>query len=146
LGGSGSGCGSGCGGGSGSGCGSGGGCGGGSGCRGGGGCRGGAAVLGLLDQARDVLAGLAEDGDRRAELDGVALLDQELQQHALVLEGEVHVGLVGLDLGDEVSGRHLVALLLDPPHQHALFHGRGQLRQSDDLRHLVFLTRGRARA
>src|SRR5207245_5408411 len=69
------------------------------------------ALLGLLDQRRDVLALLAEDRDRRAELHRLALLDQQLQQDAVVLDVEVHVGLVGLDLGDQIAGSALVALL-----------------------------------
>src|SRR5262249_11551957 len=57
-----------------------------------------AALLRLLDQPAHVLALLPEDRDRRAQLHRVALLDQQLQQDAVVLDVEVHVGLVGLDL------------------------------------------------
>ena len=97
-----------------------------------------AALLRLLDQRADVLAGLADDRDRRAELDRVAFLDEQLQQDAVVLDVEVHVRLVGLDLGDQVTRRNLVAFLLRPPDEDAFFHRRRQLRQSDDLGHGVY--------
>ncbi len=41
-------------------------------------------------------------------------LTSSFKQHALVLERELHVRLVGLDLGEEVAGRDLVAFLLGP--------------------------------
>src|SRR5262249_28591596 len=39
---------------------------------------------------------------------------------------DLHGGLVGLDLGDDVAGLDLVALLLDPLGEVALFHGGRQ--------------------
>src|SRR6185369_16938414 len=43
--------------------------------------------------------------------------------------------LVGLDLGDQVSGRDFIALLLGPPDEDTFLHRRRQLRQTDDLGH-----------
>src|SRR5262249_36637087 len=95
----------------------------------------GPCALRLLHQRRHILARLADDRHRRAELDRVAFLDEQLQQHAVVLDVEVHIRLVGLDFGDQVSRRHLVAFLLRPADEHALFHRGRQLRQADDLSH-----------
>jgi hypothetical protein len=78
---------------------------------------------------------LAEDRHRRAQLHRVPLLDEKLEQRPLVLEREVHVGLVGLDLGDDVAGGHLVPFLLVPLGQNALLHGGRQLGKPDDRRH-----------
>ena len=84
----------------------------------------GAPVAILGDECADVLACLAEDHDRRTELDRVAFLDEQLQQDAVVLDVEVHVRLVGLDLGDQVTRRHLVAFLLGPPQEDTFLHRR----------------------
>jgi hypothetical protein len=86
-------------------------------------------------ERRDVLALFAQDRDRSPELDRRALVDEQLEQHALVFEVEVHVRLVGLDFGDQISGRHGVALFLDPFDEDTLFHRGRELGQSDDLRH-----------
>jgi hypothetical protein len=102
--------------------------------------------LGFLDELADILARVAQDGHGRAQLDRIAFLDQELEQHALVLEVEVHVGLVGLDLGDQVSGLDRVAFSFDPLDQNALFHGRRELGQSDDLSHFLPFNRCQAHA
>ena len=91
--------------------------------------------FGLRDQVGDVLPFVAQDGHRRSELDRIAFGDQELEQDALVLEVEVHVGLVGLDFGHQVAGLDRIALTLDPLDEHALLHGRRQFGKSDDLSH-----------
>src|SRR5207344_2045062 len=45
-----------------------------------------------------------------------------------------------LDLGDEIVDPDLVAFLLGPARERALLHGRGQLRQACDLRHVSRLS------
>src|SRR5262249_59211615 len=82
---------------------------------------------------------LASDRQHRDELVhrhvGGAFRHHDLRQHAFIGGFHLHGGLVGLDLGDDVAGGDLVALLLQPFRQIALFHGGGQGRHEHVDRH-----------
>ncbi len=60
--------------------------------------------------------------------------DQDLADRAFVDGLDLHGRLVGLDLGDHVAGLDLVAFLLQPLGERALFHGgRERGHQNFDL-------------
>ena len=65
----------------------------------------------------------------------VPLGHQDLAKRALVDRLDLHGGLVGLDLGDDVAGLDRVALVLQPLGEVALGHGRRQGRHQDLDRH-----------
>ena len=55
-------------------------------------------------------------------------VDQDFRQHARALGLELHVGLVGLDLGQHVADIHLVSGLFQPTEDLPLLHGVTELR------------------
>src|SRR5207245_2657581 len=59
------------------------------------------------------------------------LTHHDLPQHARAEGLDLDVGLVGLDLGDDITALHGVALFLDPLDDLAGLHGVGQLRHDD---------------
>ena len=77
-------------------------------------------------------------GDRRVDLDALgAGFHQQLADLALVDRLHLHGGLVGLDLGDDVAGLDLLALLDEPLGELALLHGGRQRGHQDLGRHAV---------
>ena len=62
-----------------------------------------------------VLAVRGEHGDRRVDRHGLgAFIDEDAGELALVHRFDFHGRLVGLDLGDDVAGAHLVADMFEP--------------------------------
>ena len=86
-------------------------------------------VLALAGQHRDHLV------DRHV---GGAFRHHDLGDGALVDRLDLHRRLVGLDLGDDVAGFDLVALLLQPLGKVALLHRGRQRRHEDVDRHERF--------
>ena len=64
-----------------------------------------------------------------------ALGDEDLADLALIDRFDLHGRLVGLDLGQDVAGADLVALLDEPFRERALGHGRRELGHGDLDRH-----------
>ena len=88
------------------------------------------------------LGGVSEHGEARADLDGVALGDQDLGQHARGGRGNLGVDLVGRDLEQWLVERDRVPDLLEPPGDRALGDRLPQLRHRDV--HSMFLPVSRA--
>ena len=78
-----------------------------------------------------LLALRADDRDGGADLPGLALGDEDLQQDAVVEGLDLEVRLVGLDLGDGLTGGDAVPLLLEPLDDLPLVHRRGERRELD---------------
>ena len=93
------------------------------------GCGGADTTAGLAGlDGRGVLAFGQDHRDRRVDGDVVGTFgDENLAERALVDRLDLHGGLVGLDLGDDVAGFDRVALLLVPLGEVALLH-RGRQR------------------
>ena len=88
-------------------------------------------------ERRRVFALLEQEGDRLVDLDALrAIRDDDLADAALIDRLVFHRRLVGLDLGDDVAGVHLVALFLEPAGEIALGHRRRQRRHPDFDRHV----------
>jgi hypothetical protein len=68
----------------------------------------------VVEQVGDVFSFLAQDGNQLPDRDGVAFANQLLEQDAVVERLQVHRRLVSFHLGDDVAGRHLVALICQP--------------------------------
>src|SRR5205807_839105 len=79
---------------------------------------------------------VADSRDGRADLGRNALLDQDLE-HAVRLSLEVEGRFVRLDLGQHLASLHLLAALLLPLDDRALFHRVGQLGHVD-IRHPAY--------
>ena len=73
--------------------------------------------LGVVSTAVGTVDG-AQSGDRRADIDQLADVDEELLDDTVVPDLDVDVGLLGLDQGDQVASMHRVAWR-DPPLDHA---------------------------
>ena len=70
-----------------------------------------------------VIAVLLQDGDGGVDRDPCrALGDQDLAKGSLIDGLELHRGLVGFDLGEDLTGFHLVAFLHQPFGQRAFLH------------------------
>ncbi|MCY1227703.1 hypothetical protein D9M72_399890 [compost metagenome] len=70
---------------------------------------------------------LQQHGDRRVDLDALgAGGNQELADRAFVDGFDFHRRLVRLDFSDDVAGRHLVSLVLQPFRERAFLHRRGK--------------------
>ena len=83
-----------------------------------------------------ILAIGGEDGDQGVDLDGFgAGRNNQLGNRAFVHGFHFHGRLVGLDLGDHVTGCDLVAFLDQPFGQITLFHGGRKGRHGDVDRH-----------
>jgi hypothetical protein len=93
--------------------------------------------LGLVLGSRGRLAAFSlEQSDRLADLHSIgAFGDQDLGDRALVNRLELHCRLVGFDLGKNVAGGHLVALLDQPFGQSPLLHRRREGRHFELERH-----------
>ena len=79
-----------------------------------------------------VLAFFQKQRDRRVDRHALgAVGDQDLAERPLLDRLDLHGRLVGLDLGDDVAGGHLIAFLLQPPGKVAFGHGRRQRRHPD---------------
>ncbi len=75
----------------------------------------------------DALAFASDDRDRGTDLHAVrTFCDQNLGDLAFVDGFELHRRLVGLDLGKNVAGLHLVAFLHQPLGERALLHSGGK--------------------
>ena len=114
----------------------------GSGCCGGRGSRGGlrggsSGRRGCGSSVADRLAGLADVGKQALDGDILALLRHDLQQHAVMLTGDLIGQLIGGDLHDHIAGLYLVALVLDPLGDCAFLHGQAQLRHQYFKSHLL---------
>jgi hypothetical protein len=97
---------------------------------------GGAGALGAMGGVGGGVSGLGADRDRCADLHAfTALRDQDLRDRALVDRFELHRRLVGLDLGEDVAGLHLVAFLDQPFGERALLHGRRKRGHLEFNRH-----------
>ena len=103
------------------------------------------AALPGCEGRRGVLALLAEDRDRSAELEGLALLGHQLQDDAGVEGLELHRRLVGLDLGDHLTALDLVADGDVPLGDHALLHRIGESGEFDDGCHGTICSLGCSR-
>jgi len=71
----------------------------------------------LREQGRSRLRAFADgqdDGDRRAHLDRDSHVDQGFAHHAVLLGGQIDDGLVGLDLGEDVTLCDVVPFGLAP--------------------------------
>ena len=89
------------------------------------------------DGAR-VLAVGQNHGDRGIDRDIVgAFRDHDLAEPPLVDGFDLHGGLVGLDLGDDIAGAHRVTLVLQPFGELALLHGRRQRGHQNRRRHVL---------
>ncbi len=88
---------------------------------------------GLGQQRRDVLARVRDHADERADRSLAPGRHEDLAQDARAEGLHLHVGLVGLDLGEHVTHLDRVALRLVPLDDRALLHGGGELGE-DDLR------------
>ena len=86
----------------------------------------------------DLLALLSDDRDRRAHLSGLTLRNEDLEQHAVVEGLDLEVGLVGLDLGDGLTGGDALPLLLQPLDDLPLGHRRGERGERNLGRHRQF--------
>ena len=93
--------------------------------------------------ARDLTT---DAGTSTANNGGSAIGDQDLAQHAFVDRLDLHRCLVGLDLGDHVTGLDGLAFLLQPARQRALGHCGRKRRHQDVGGHvrapaqMIFLT------
>lgn len=103
-----------------------------------GGLGGGGGLLVLFGgdlEGGEVVAGLGDDGDAGADLNGLgAVAGGDLEHDAVVLGLDVHGGLVGLDLEEYVAGGEGLALLDLPAGDVTLRHGRGQGGHGEVLR------------
>jgi hypothetical protein len=86
---------------------------------------------GARDQRRDVLVRVRDHADQAADRRLAARGHQDLAQHAGAERLHLHVGLVGLDLGEHVADLDRVAFVLAPLDDGALLHRRRQLGQHD---------------
>jgi hypothetical protein len=84
--------------------------------------RGGTARFG--ENGIDVLVRRRDHADDLTDGTRVALIHETLAQHALTARHELHDRLVGLDFREHVTVLDLLALVLEPLYQSALFHGR----------------------
>ena len=85
---------------------------------------GGAVAAAVLRE--DVVRALAltpEHGDEAADGHGLAFADDTLQEHAVVVDLQIHRGLVGLDLRDHVAGGDGGALFGEPRDEDTFLHG-----------------------
>ncbi|KAL3306072.1 pyruvate dehydrogenase e2 component (dihydrolipoamide acetyltransferase) [Colletotrichum asianum] len=96
---------------------------------------GGLVLFGGDLEGGEVVAGLGDDGNAGANLDGLgAVAGGDLEHDAVVLGLDVHGGLVGLDLEEDVAGGEGLALLDLPAGDVTLRHGRGQGGHGEVLR------------
>jgi hypothetical protein len=79
----------------------------------------------------DLLPLLSDHRDGCAHLARLALGDEDLQQHPVVEGLDLQVRLVGLDLGDRLTGGDALPLLLQPLENLPLGHRRGERRKLD---------------
>src|SRR5216117_261937 len=93
------------------------------------------ATGGAFSAAAGAFPRRGEDGDHGADRRRLALPYPHLGERALVVGLELHVGLVGLDLGDDLADRHALARMLEPLQDLALLHRVGELRHGDVDRH-----------
>jgi hypothetical protein len=85
---------------------------------------------------RVILAGDQRDG--RVDLDVLgAGGNEDLLEPALIDRLDLHRRLVGLDLGDDVAGLDLLALVDEPLRECPLLHGGRQRRHEHLCRHLA---------
>src|SRR5690606_13500812 len=77
----------------------------------------------LRQNVRDVLVRRRDHPDHRADRHRLALVDEALAEYPAPARDELHRGLVGLDLGQDVAFLDLVTLFLEPPDELALLHG-----------------------
>ena len=97
------------------------------------------SAFGAAGAARHVLALARQNCDRRADLHAVgALRHENLRDLALVDCLKLHCRLVGLDLGEDIAGIDLVALLDEPFGKRALLHRRRKGGHFEFGRHGVF--------
>ena len=97
----------------------------------------GAAAAPPSAAAAGILALAGQHGDQRVDLDAFgAGRNDDLGDRALVDGLDFHRRLVGLDLGDHVARRDLVAFLDQPLGEIALFHRGRQGRHGDVDRHV----------
>ncbi len=90
--------------------------------------RGGVVALGVVARG---LALVTDDGEERAHLDGVVLVDLDLEQRARDRRGDLGVDLVGGDLEQRLVDGDGVADLLQPARDGALGDGLTQFREVD---------------
>ena len=99
----------------------------------------GGSGIGLGRSGRvNALAFAGHDRDRRADLHAVgAFRNKDFRDLALVDRFELHRRLVGLDLGEDVAGLHVVAFLDEPFGKRALLHRGGKRGHLEFDRHGV---------
>ena len=85
------------------------------------------------------LAGLADVGQQALDGDILTLLGHDLQQDAVEFAGDLVGQLIGGDLHDHIAHLHLIAFVLDPGGDSALFHGQAQLRHQYFMCHVDYL-------
>ena len=114
----------------------------------GGGCGGGATLARRWRGGGRVAAGFGcgrggrralafgKDREHRADRRRLAFLDPDLAHDAALVGFELHVGLVGLDLGKHLARRDPVARVLVPAQDGALLHRVAELRHGDLDRHV----------
>ena len=85
------------------------------------------------------LAGLPDPRQRALYRYIVTLLCHDLQQHAVLLAGQLIGQLVGGDLRHHIAGLYSIALVLDPSGEGALLHGQTQLGHFQFISHLFIL-------
>ena len=81
------------------------------------------------------LAGLADVSQQALNGDVLPFLRHDLQQHAVVLAGDLVGQFIGGDLHDHITSLYLIALVLDPLGNCAFLHGQAQLRHQYFISH-----------
>ena len=82
-----------------------------------------------------LLAGVAEYGDDRADLDRVAGSGPELQHGTGIRHRDFDHGFLGLDLAEIVRGRHVLADFHEPVDDLAFLQAGTEVGQTEFLRH-----------
>jgi hypothetical protein len=93
--------------------------------------RSGHGCFGLGQQRRDVLIRFPDDPDDRSDRHRGPRFDHDLPYDPTLQGLDIHIGLVGLDLRQDIAGLDAIAFLHLPLEQPALFHGRAELRHYD---------------
>jgi hypothetical protein len=95
------------------------------------------SAVGLRSLGRHFLACGTDVADHGVDRDGEAFADINLQEEAFEETFDLQVGLVGLDLKQNVAFRDRIALFFEPFDNSSLLHGLTEFRKNDCLSHSI---------
>ena len=95
-------------------------------------------ISGLAEQCLEILTFFTDNGQQAVDICSFAFLNSYVKKGSLMEGFKFHGGLVGLDLGQNLSFFYVVAYFLEPFCDHSFRHGVAQSRHGYYFRHFQF--------